>query len=459
MNPLRQSSTLISALLLSLAAARGQNFLSDENPIDSVSGQFVVTRSGEDAPLFRDPVIATNANYVRLKTTLLAVSAERFKIGLWQQLGIPANAAWSGKIFLRLHPASSLDDPVNITSLPFLNYWNYTVDLPDVLPKTRYARALTGVLLLEQANRTARTGGHSAELPNWLVDGLAGQLIAVEGTEIVLSAPAKKSGDLTVNRINETERGYDPLAGARQILQTLPVLTFDQLSWPADEQMSGADGGAYLASAQVFQAQLLALKNGRAKMRAMLAELPDHFNWQTAFFHAFGEDFQRPLDVEKWWALRVVNFAARAPGPRWTTEASLARMNDLMSVPVEYRNGSNTMPWHAEISLQDALKSLPGEQRTMVLRTKVRDLSLVEFRLAPPFGDLAEGYRVALADLLGESTAPRPASAASKHGAPLTPEIKLSETLKTLDALDRRRRLAETKLAVQPSGNPQARAK
>ncbi len=59
--------------------------------------------------------------------------------------------------------------------------------------------------------------------------------------------------------------------------------------------------------------ELLGLKNGPAKLRALLAELPAHLNWQTAFFDAFDEDFKRPLDVEKWWALRVVNFAATRP--------------------------------------------------------------------------------------------------------------------------------------------------
>jgi hypothetical protein len=332
-----------------------------------------------------------------------------------------------------------------------------------MLWKTRYARAMTGVLLLELANRTARPGGHSAELPPWLVDGLAQQVLAADGDKVILSAPAKKGGEFLVNQINLLnrsklpERGLDPLAASRQILLTQPVLTFDQLSWPTDAQMEGADGGAYLASAQLFQSELFKLKNGREKMRAMLAELPAHLNWQTAFFHAFAQDFQKPVDVEKWWALRVVNCALRAPpGPHWPTDVSLVRLQEATVVTVESRVSSNALPSYAEVSLQQALQTLNPEQRDTVIRTKVRDLTLLELRLAPPFSQLAEGYRVALVAFLGDSVPVAQAPVSNKHGASMVRRTSVADTLKQLDALDRRRREAETRSVMALPGNSQA---
>jgi hypothetical protein len=445
MNRLRQVSAGALGLLLSFGAAHSQYSFTDDNSVSSVSGQFLVLRAPNDAPPILNLSSAANTNLIRLKTTLVAVAAERFKLSLWRQLGLPADGAWSGKIYLRLHAARSLDDTVTITAGRFLDHWNYGVDLPDVLEKTRYARALSGVLLLEIANRNTGRDGPSAEVPAWLVDGLAQQILAVDGEKVLLSAPRKKNEDLPVNRINESERGFDPLAAARPILQNASALTFDQLSWPTDEQMVGADGGVYLASAQLFQADLLALKNGRDKMRNLLAGLPSHLNWQTAFFQAFGADFQRPIDVEKWWALRVVNFVSRAPGPRWTTEVSLARLQELLSVPVDFRSGSNAMPSYAEISLQSALNNLNPEQRDMVVRTKARDLALVELRMAPPFGELADGYRLALADFLGELKRTSQVSVVNKHGVPTQPQASTADTIKRLDALDLRRRNAEIK--------------
>src|SRR5665213_910146 len=444
---LRHGYAVLLGLLVSLAGAHGQSAFSGQDAAHSFSGQFIVSSAGDGALFFQDQA-ATNRQIVRLEPALLAVAAERFKISLWRQLGLDSAAPWSGKIFLVLHPARSLDETVNIASDPFLNRWNYRVELPDVLARPRYARALSAVLLLEIANRTAAANGRRCAIPAWLVDGLAQQVLAADGEKVVLSAPAKKTAGQPASRLDQTERGFDPLASARRVLQNFPALTFDQLSWPTDAQEAGADGGAYFASAQLFLHELLALKNGPARLRAMLAALPDHLNWQTAFLDAFREDFQRPLDVEKWWALRVVNFAARDPGPRWTAAASRARLEALLSVPVEFRSASNALPAHAEISLQAALQDLSAAQRELVLRTKLRDLALVELRLAPPFGELAGGYRAALADFLGGHKTPAPASVTNKHRSTMKRHASIADTLKKLDALDRRRREAGFRPAI-----------
>jgi hypothetical protein len=452
MNRPRQGCAVVAGLLLSLAAAKGQ-FAADPNGARSVSGQFLVTSTADSAPFPRNPALAADTNLVHLEPALLAVAAERFKLSLWRQFEVPTDNSWSGKIFIGLHATRTADEPVTITSSPFLNHWNYRLEMPEVLTQTRFARALSAVLLLELANRTAAPRGHSAEVPAWLVDGVAQQVLAADGDKVLLSVPAKKGRGLPVSRV-DAEHDFDALAKTRQVLRDGPALTFDQLSWPTDAQMNGLDGGAYFASAQLFLSELHGLKNGPEKLRAMLAELPAHFNWQTAFFNAFRENFQRPLDVEKWWALRVVSFAARAPGPRWTSDISSVRLAQLLSVPVEYRNDSNALPVHAEISLQAALKSLPPAQRDTVLRLVLRDLALIELRLAPPFGQLADGYRVALAGFLGELKASAPVSLVNKHGPPPKRNVSLAETLRQLNELDVRRRAAEARLIVSLPGKP-----
>ena len=433
------------SLVLLLTAVHGQPAFTDQNTTASVSGQFLVSSRPGSPPAFRPANPAANTNVVQLKTALVAVSAERFRTCLWRQLGIQPEASWSGKIYFELHPASSFDETVTIVSSQFLDHWNYEVSLPDMLWKTRYARALAGVLLLELANRPTGRAGQVVAVPDWLVDGLAQEVLAADGDQVILSAPRKKDGDMPVNRVNRTERGIDTLAEVRRILQNTPALTFDQLSWPTDRQMEGADGGVYYASAQLFQAELLGLNNGREKVRRLLSVLPAHLNWQTAFFQAFGEDFRSARDVEKWWALRLVDFMQRAPGPHWTTEASIARLEELLKVPVETRTGPDALPSHAEITLQAALNTLPPAQRDESLRIKARDLALIELQLAPPFGNLADGYRVALADFLGELKAITPAPVTNKHAVPAG-RANLMVTLKRLTALDARRQRAENRL-------------
>ena len=135
--------------------AHAQSPFPDTIATRSFSGQFIIagTAGSRRAAL---PVIATNANFVRLEPALLAVSAERFKEALAHALnpelgGLNALAAPRGKIFLVLHPAQSSDEVVTVVSRHSPEGWDYQVQLPDVVSRPRLARALTGVLLLGAA--------------------------------------------------------------------------------------------------------------------------------------------------------------------------------------------------------------------------------------------------------------------------------------------------------------------
>jgi hypothetical protein len=313
----------------------------------SVSGQFVVTAAPDFSSLFYRRDFAANTNFIRLEPALLAISAERFKGLLWDKLGLKPNSAWRGKIFLAVRPAQSPDDGVTMTAGSILQAWDYRVTLPDILTRTRYARALSAALLLEIANRDNPANARSAEVPAWLADGLACEVLAEDSAKVILSAPAKIVDGLPQTRLDEKAGDFDSLASARKVLRNSTALTIDELSWPTAEQVNGDDGGVYLASAQLFVHDLLKLKNGPEKVRAMLARLPACLNWQIAFHSAFREDFPQPVAAEKWWSLRVVNFAAHNVGSQWTIADSNDELASLLSVPVEIRDTSNSLPAHA----------------------------------------------------------------------------------------------------------------
>jgi hypothetical protein len=435
--------TILACALLFPLAARAQFSPAETGSAHSTSGQFIVSGGQAVSPLAGQPAIATNADLVRIEPALLAVSAERLKESFRRQLGISQSASWSGQIFLALHPAQSPDENVTIISARFLKNWNYRVELPDIVSRTRLARALTGVLLLEFAGRNAQS--HPAEIPAWLTDGLSQQLSAGDATENLLSLPDKAVNGMAFTDIAVIQRGIDPLAGARQVLKNSPALTFEQLSWPDDAQVSGADGGAYRASAQLFVSDILKMKDGPANLRTMLETLPQFYNWQTAFQNAFREDFPTPLDVEKWWALQVVDFAARDPGPQWTPAASRDHLDEILSVPVEMRETSNSLPAQAEVSLQAVIRNFDSGQQTSIFQTKLRDLELAQFRMAAPLAVLTDAYRRAIENYLNENEL---ASPSTKHASPSSPKNGMGETLKKLDALDAKRRTIED--AIKP---------
>jgi hypothetical protein len=187
---------------------------------------------------------------------------------------------------------------------------------------------------------------------------------------------------------------------------------------------------------------LLDLKNGHAHLRTTLQSLPHFYNWQTAFQNAFSADFPRPLDLEKWWALQVVGFAAQDPGARWTPAVSREKLDEILSVPVEMRTASNTLPSRMEISLQAVIRNFDSPKQTMILQTKLRDLELAQFRMASQLAVLTAEYRLALASYLGQDKQTGPVFHGNKRA--LVP-LKASSgaTLKKLDALDAKRRTIE----------------
>jgi hypothetical protein len=403
-----------------------------------VSGQFIVTSASPSSSLAATSKIMADANFVRLEPSLLAVSAARIKEALQRELGI--NNQWRGKIFLVLRPARSPNEEVTIVSERFANGWNYHVSMPDVLPRTRFVRAMASVVLLEFANRNA--SARTAEIPEWLTEGLSQQLLAADGRKIILSSPSRVMNGLPQSRLVESQRGMDFLADARRVLRDSPALTFEQLSWPTDAQLAGADDGVYRASAQLFVNELLDLKNGPEHLRAMIQSLPRFYNGQTAFQNAFSADFPQPLDLEKWWALQVVSFVAQDPGARWTPAVSREKLAEILGVPVEMRTASNALPSRAEISLQAVIRNFDSSEQTKILQTKLRDLELAQLHMAPQLAVLTAEYRLALAGYLGQDQRPVPAFYGNKRKW-VSSETSSGDTLKKLDALDAKRRAIE----------------
>jgi hypothetical protein len=440
---------LIFCALLSPLAVRAQFSTPGKSSARSISGQFIVNGTAQFSPLASSPRIAANTNLVRLEPALLAVSAERIKQLLWHRLEIGADIPWRGQVFFALHPARSTDEDITIFSRHSADGWNYQVQLPDVLSRTRFAQALTSVLLLEYASRNA--SAHSAEIPAWFTDGLSQQLLATGSPEFILSSPDKILDGVPSTRINTTEHGMDSLAAARRVLRNSPALTFDQLSWPTEDQLNGNDGGAYRASTQVFVAALLDLKDGPDHLRAMLESLPQFYNWQLAFQSAFRAEFPRPLDVEKWWALQVVNLAAHDPGPGCTPAVSREKLDEILSVPVKMRTASNSLPAHAEISLQAVIRNMDSAQQSEILQTKLRDLGLAQLRVSPQFTILTDGYRRAIAGYLGEH---RTVVSGSGHALAMLKKTNARDTLKKLDALDAQRRTIESAVKSDDSVRP-----
>jgi hypothetical protein len=430
--------------------AHAQSLPGDHALAFSYSGQFVITGSEDQSPLTSLPAVTTNAAFVRLEPAVLSVSAERVKQSLYRLLGLTSIRDWQGKIYLALHQALWTDENVTVFARPIDQTWSYHVQLPNVVQTDRYLRGLTGALLLELANRHCAADGHCADIPAWLIDGLSRQLLQDELAKVVVSEPNSPNVQSAPVRGSAQQRNLDPLADARHVLRNHSPLTYDQLCWPTDDQLKGLDDGVYHASAQLFVAELLKAKDGPARLRHFLEILPQSYNWQIAFQTAFHDQFPQPLDLEKWWALTAIDVLSHEPGPAWTPAYSARLLNELLQVPVAVRATSNSLPAHATIPLQAVVREFKMDQQFGILETRLRELRLAQFRMAPQFIALNDEYCQAIAGYLGERLGPAPRSSSPHHSVPTPVLMKPREFVRRLNLLDARRQTVEAAVNRAP---------
>jgi hypothetical protein len=374
-----------------VANAAGQLKLPESGMVRSVSGQFNVRKLTGVTDRFRE--INTNQDLVHLEPTLVTVSSERIKQLVNRELA--SSAPWRGKIFIGLVPATGDTAPITIVSDRFRGSWQYRVELPDVIERARYVRTIVQVLLLELANRSSEE--RSAEVPVWLSEGLAQQLIASNEIEIILPPPRPVGNGVSMIATNVSARRIGPVEKAYARLKSNPPLSFYEISWPPEQWSSTEAADVYRSSSQLFFNQLTQLKEGRVCLRAMLGCLSGRLNWQLAFLDAFQPHFSRALDVEKWWALQIVHFAARdAAAQTWSFEESRRRLDDALRVSVEIHTGTNELPLHTTVNLQSIIKKADSLQPAQALFARQRELEMIRPRISQEFVTLVEKYRQAL---------------------------------------------------------------
>ena len=404
----------------------------------SYSGQFTVVQAARPpGRLDRLSGFETNRDFVRLQAALLPVSCERIKQFLWRDLGV--SGPWQSKIIVSLYPASSEADTITLASERFRDGWQYRLALPDLIERPRYVRTMVQVLLLELANR--HPGIHPAEIPAWLSEGLTQHLLVSDEKEIIVSSPPASTNGLALLPLVVSEVRRNPLAPAHTNLCAGAPLSFQQLSWPPADPLEGEAGDLFRNSAQLFVTRLLELPNGKACLRAMIAELPQYYNWQFAFLHAFRSQFQRPLEVEKWWTLQLVQFTGRDLAQAWPADESWQKLDAVIRSTVQVRLGTNELPLYTEVTLQTILREWKPDYQAEAFQAKLRELEFLRPRLAPEYVSLAEDYRRTLAAWL-QNRNPSGVLGLGKHAAQRRAN---EELLRQLDGLDARRK------ALQPA--------
>jgi len=416
-----------------LAAAAGTGRLpSPSSVLVSHSGQFLVSQPFPVKLPADLLAVSTNAGFLRVEPALLLVTCERVRQRLAQELGgLPPGR---DRIHLTVIPARTPTDPLTLLAERHPGGWTYRLAVPEVVQQRRLLEGLVQVVFLEVANRSA--GEWSTDLPAWLVAGWAGRLLALAGEEL-LFAPPSGSGPLAVRRTVVERRRYDPLRGVRPVLERHGVLSWQQLCWPGSSGNPGAETEVFRASAELLVHELLRLPSGPAPMTAFILGRAQYLNWQTAFLAAYARQFQRMLDVEKWWALQVASFrpdptAPGAPG----SAGAWASLREAVRVPVEVRPSPDELPAaRTNWPLQEVIRRWDWSRQRPALEACMARLQTVAATLPAEAQLLARAYIQTLARYLEQ----RPRADASVPASGLvrpTPARLVYETLGRLDQLD-----------------------
>lgn len=415
----------------------------------SSSGQFIALAK----PYLRSSRVvlglAQEPQFVRLDPNVLAISAERIRQAIWHEMDFAGN--WESRIYLRLRPADTADDVPVVSSERFRSSWQYAVDLPEVVEKWRYVRAITQVVLIEYANR----GGtpRSSEVPVWLIEGITAYLMLSGEHEFVLSRPEySRDGKSVAASIVQARREH-PLKIAQNALSRRPATSFHDLCWTSSGPQTAADLEHYRLSAMVFFSELLRLPKGRELVRAFLAELPKYHNWQIAFLHGFRDHFPRLLDVEKWWALQAAHYEGKESGEVWPVAESLRQLEESLIVVVEVFSDTNSLPTNSRVPLQTVIREWKGREQNSVLEQKLVELEMLRIRMAPEIAPTVDGYRQALRYFLvekGRIRAPRPHLEEAEY------RKIVIDTVRQLQRLDEMRRSLKAPSANGVSAVPAA---
>jgi hypothetical protein len=331
------------------------------------------------------------AGIIVLSPELLAVSAERIKAGVLKQLGTTDR----GRAKIRFNFAAGKSDPNKfyVDSRKFTNGWSYRVTISPKIRRQVWLRGCVGIFLLEMANRMA--GERSAEVPIWMIDGIA--------TELSQSALVELSPSFTdqiqvggsnpgLGRVIVPQRTEDPLIGTRRFLaQNIPV-SVSELFFPTGQHLGGNRTAVYQRSAHFFFRQLASLRAGKASLQLFISSLSSHLNWQQAFFPSFQEQFTSMLELEKWWSVALTDLTQLTPISSWSIPASLSYLDRILMPAALVGQKRDELAQRRNFTIQQLMAQWDFKDQSPTLQQVTNRLRVLYIYAAPQLQNVIQGY-------------------------------------------------------------------
>jgi hypothetical protein len=373
-------------------------------------------------------LIAPTNSRLHLDASLTAVSCERIKEALLNELGEPDSGV--RKVHIQLNPRLRERDVV-IGAAIYERGWIYSMELPVETHPEFFTASILNVLLLDLVNR--QSADKQIEIPKWLVSGLIAHLQSTGLRSLALQS------NLQITR----EQGMDSIAAARQRFQHNVPLTFEELSWP--EVLSTNKLALFRDSSHLLVHELLRLKNGRQSLRKFIDEMPRHKNWQFAFLAAFNPEFKTLLEAEKWWALSYIHFTGRDLTKLWSEEQSWKALKAALDTSVTVHLNTNRLPVAAEMNLQGVIQQWDTARHDLAIQKALVQLRSMRMHVHPDYVGLVDDYGHVLENYLMQRT--KVGKALGKNDVAVNPTLLKRSACRQLDALDERRSSLRKNLA------------
>ena len=422
--------------------------------VHSRSGQFVIQSSrATPSSLGQITVASTNRPPLILQPDPLSVSCERIKSALLAELGAPDR--WRGKIYVTIDPRARAVPFPTVVALRYADGWQYALRLPPELDGRALVRGVVHALLTEIANQHSDPG--APEIPVWLVEALTGQIFNRIGPDPLAQLnPLTGKYGTGLGQLQAALRERQPaneLQSLLRLLESRPLLTFEEISLPSPALLEADSLAHYGACAQLLFASLRELPGGARCFATMLAQLPRHLNWQTAFLAGFQRHFARLLDVEKWWALTTQRLRAFSGQPVLSPATGLLWLDDLLRVPAEVQAAPGLASQRRVVPLQTVVVEWDPPLQPRILALRARQLRQLAPSLPPEPQTLALGYADALQGYLEQRNQVR--SQPSLRGlASYQTGLAVRTAVARLDALDAQRLELRTRLGQAPLTPP-----
>jgi hypothetical protein len=206
--------------------------------VRSRSGQFIIHSSRPTLPSLSQitPVSTNRVLLLTLQPDPLAVSLER--------ISRPCSANWERRTvgagrFTSLDPRGRSVPFPTAVAVRYADGWQYSLRLPQETEGRAIVRGVVHALLTEIANQNPGPG--APELPLWLVEALAGQILNRVGPDPLAQLnPVTGRYATGIGQLQAALRERKPaddLQNLLRLLQSRPLPSFEELSLPSAEQL------------------------------------------------------------------------------------------------------------------------------------------------------------------------------------------------------------------------------